>query len=349
MDAFRRYRLIISTHSKNSLKLSKGEENMHIFNRRSLIIASSAIAMALTATQPSFAADKKTLAFVVNVPADFWTIARAGTNKAQAELPNYNIEFYIPGEMSAAAQKKILEDLLARGVAGVAISPVNPDDSTAILNEVASKAVLITHDADAPKSNRLMYVGTDNVAAGRQAGELMKKALPNGGKAMLFVGTMDAANARERSQGIKEAIAGTKIEIIDIRTDGGDQAKAKANVEDTLTKYPDIDLLVGLWAYNTPQIYNAVKALGKAGSVKIVGFDEDQQTLKGVAEGVIDGTVVQQPFEFGYQSMINMAKIIEGDKSVIPENKLQIVPTQIIDKSNVKEFGENLKKVLSGK
>ncbi|ODT32673.1 MAG: ABC transporter substrate-binding protein [Kaistia sp. SCN 65-12] len=319
---------------------------MKTFSRRSLIIASSAIAMALTSTGPSFAQDKKTLAFVVNVPADFWTIARAGTNKAQAELPNYNIEFYIPGEMSAAAQKKILEDLLARGVAGVAISPVNPDDSTAILNEVASKAVLITHDADAPNSNRLMYVGTDNVAAGRQAGELMKKALPDGGKAMLFVGTMDAANARERTQGIKEAIEGTKIEIIDIRTDGGDQAKAKANVEDTLTKYPDIDLLVGLWAYNTPQIYNAVKALGKAGSVKIVGFDEDQQTLKGVAEGVIDGTVVQQPYEFGYQSMINMAKLIEGDKSVIPANKLQIVPTQIIDKSNVKEFGENLKKVL---
>jgi ribose transport system substrate-binding protein len=319
---------------------------MTIFSRRSLIIASSAIAMALTSTAPSFAQEKKTLAFVVNVPADFWTIARAGTDKAQAELPNYNIEFYIPGEMSAAAQKKILEDLLAKGVAGVAISPVNPDDSTAILNEVASKAVLITHDADAPASNRLMYVGTDNVAAGRQAGELMKKALPDGGKAMLFVGTMDAANARERSQGIKEAIAGTKIEIIDIRTDGGDQAKAKANVEDTLTKYPDIDLLVGLWAYNTPQIYNAVKALGKAGSVKIVGFDEDQQTLKGVAEGVIDGTVVQQPFEFGYQSMINMAKLIEGDKSVIPENKLQIVPTQIVDKSNVKDFGDNLKKLL---
>jgi ribose transport system substrate-binding protein len=319
---------------------------MTIFSRRSLIIASSAIAMALTSTAPGFAQDKKTLAFVVNVPADFWTIARAGTTKAQAELPNYNIEFYIPGEMSAAAQKKILEDLLARGVAGVAISPVNPDDSTAILNEVASKAVLITHDADAPNSNRLMYVGTDNVAAGRQAGELMKKALPDGGKAMLFVGTMDAANARERTQGLKEAIEGSKIEIIDIRTDGGDQAKAKANVEDTLTKYPDIDLLVGLWAYNTPQIYNAVKALGKAGSVKIVGFDEDQQTLKGIAEGVIDGTVVQQPFEFGYHSMINMAKLIEGDKSVIPENKLQIVPTQIVDKSNVKEFGDNLKALI---
>jgi ribose transport system substrate-binding protein len=314
---------------------------------RRIFVGVAAAAMAAVVAQPALAQDKKTLAFVVNVPADFWTIARRGTEKAQAELPNYNIEFYVPGEMSAAAQKRILEDLLAKGVAGVAISPVNPDDSTDILNQVASKAALITQDADAPNSNRLMYLGTDNVAAGRQAGELMKKSLPEGGTAMLFVGTMDAANARERTQGIKEAIAGTKIEIIDIRTDGGDQAKAKANVEDTLTKYPDIDLLVGLWAYNTPQIYNAVKAAGMGGKVKIVGFDEDQQTLKGISEGVIDGTVVQQPYEFGYQSMITLAKIIEGDMSVIPANKQNIIPTQIVDKSNVEDFAKRIKDLLA--
>lgn len=319
---------------------------MALVTKRTLLGLASALALSAAFVQPGAAAEKKTLAFVVNVPADFWTIARRGTEKAQKELPNYNIEMYIPGEMSAAAQKRILEDLLAKGVAGVSISPVNPDNSTEILNRVAEKAVLFTQDADAPNSNRVMYIGTDNVAAGRQAGELMKKALPNGGKAMLFVGTMDAANARERTQGIKEAIAGTKIEIIDIRTDGGDQAKAKANVEDTLTKYPDIDLLVGLWAYNTPQIYNAAKAAGKTGKVKIVGFDEDQQTLKGIAEGAIDGTVVQQPFEFGYQSMIKLAKYIEGDKSVVPANKLDIVPTQIVDKSNVKEFAEKIRDLL---
>ncbi len=311
------------------------------------MLGACALAVGVALAGSAFAADaKKTLAFVVNVPADFWTIARRGTEKAQAELPNYNIEFYIPGEMSAAAQKKIMEDLLARNVAGVAISPVNPDNSTEILNQVASQAVLFAHDADAAKSNRVMYIGTDNVDAGRKAGELMKKALPNGGKAMLFVGTMDAANARERSQGIKEAIAGSKIEIIDIRTDGGDQTKAKANVEDTLTKYPNIDLLVGLWAYNTPQIYNAVKAAGKEGKVKIVGFDEDQQTLKGVSEGVIEGTIVQQPYEFGYQSMIKMAKYIEGDKSVVPANKQDIIPTQVIDKSNVADFAKKIKELL---
>lgn len=295
---------------------------------------------------PAMAQDKKTLAFVVNVPADFWAIARRGTEKAQAELPDYEIEFYIPGEMSAAAQKRILEDLLAKNVAGVAISPVNPDDSTEILNRVASEAVLFTQDADAPESDRVMYIGTDNVAAGREAGELMKRALPDGGRAMLFVGTMDAANARERTEGIREAIEGSDIEIIDIRTDGGDQAKAKANVEDTLTKYPDIDLLVGLWAYNTPQIYNALKSSGMEGKVKIVGFDEDQQTLRGISEGAILGTVVQQPYEFGYQSMMKMAKYIEGDTSVVPENEQDIIPTKIIDASNVEEFTAQIVELL---
>lgn len=314
--------------------------------RRTVLAGGVAAFAAFSAGVPAGAQDVKTLAFVVNVPADFWKFARVGTEKADAELEGYQVEFYIPGEMSAAAQKKILEDLLAKGVDGVAISPVNPDDSTAILNEVASKAVLFTHDADAPNSNRVMYIGTDNVDAGRQAGELMKKALPEGGTAMLFVGTMDAANARERSQGIMEVIEGSGIEVIDIRTDGGDQTKAKANAEDTLSKYPDIDLLVGLWAYNTPQIYNAVKAAGKEGQVQIVGFDEDQQTLKGIQAGDILGTVVQQPYEFGYQSIIKMAKYLDGDTSVVPENKLDIVPTQIIDASNVDEFVATVQEIL---
>ena len=99
-------------------------------------------------------------------------------------------------------------------------------------------------------------------------------------------------------------------------------------------------MLVGLWAYNTPQIDEAVKAAGKEGKVKIIGFDEDPVTLRGIADGIIDGTVVQQPFEFGYQSMIDLAKVIEGDKSVIPANELNIIPTKIIDKSNVADFAD---------
>ncbi len=198
--------------------------------------------------------------------------------------------------------------------------------------------MLITTDSDAPQSKRLAYIGTDNVAAGRQAGEEIKKALPNGGKIALFVGTMDADNARERVQGIKECDrrhqgrAGRRVH----RPGGLRQGQGEHG--ERARQHPDIALLSGLWSYETPLIYDAVKAAGKAGKVKIVGFDEDQRTLRGISDGTIESTVVQQPYEFGYLSATNIIKTLNGDKSWIPADGKLIVPTKVISKSNVAEF-----------
>ena len=252
----------------------------------------------------------------------------------------------VTNEGTAAGQRRELDDLLARGVSGISISVDDAAHATEELNKVAAKAVLFTTDSDAPQSKRVAYIGTDNVAAGRQAGGEIMKALPNGGKIMLFVGTLDADNARERVQGIREALKGSKVEIIDVRTDQVDFTKAKSNVEDTLAKYPDIALLSGLWSYNTPEIYDAVKNAGKCGKVKIVGFDEDARTLRGISEGCVISTIVQQPFEFGYLSMIDMIKYIDGDKSFLPADGKIIVPTRVINKSNVAEFTAYVKKLL---
>lgn len=316
-------------------------------NRRQFNAGLAATALGAAAgTRPVAAQGKRTLAFVVNVSADFWTIARRGIEKANREHPEFDMQMIIPGQASAAEQRRIMDELLARQVAGVAISPINPASSTDALNRVASQALLFTTDSDAPASNRLVYIGTDNVAAGREAGAQMKKALPGGGKAMLFVGTMDADNARERVQGIREALAGGNIEILDVRTDESDFARAKRNAEDTLSRYADLGLMAGLWAYNTPQIYQAVKQAGREKNVKVVGFDEDALTLRGVAEGVIHSTVVQQPFEFGYQSMKGMVRYLNGDKAWIPANKQIIVPTRVIDGANVAEFQSTMRQIL---
>jgi ribose transport system substrate-binding protein len=310
------------------------------------LLASAVLVGLLSGPGSGLAQGKKSLALVTNAAADFWTIARRGVEKANKEHPDYAMEVVVTGQATAAEQRRELDDLLARGISGVSISAIDPKNSTEEFNKVASKAALFTTDSDAPQSNRVVYIGTDNVAAGRQAGEQLKKVLPEGGKVMMFVGTMDADNARERVQGIKETIAGTKIQIVDIRTDGVDFAKAKSNVQDALAK-GGLDCLVGLYSYNTPQIYTAVKEAGKAGKIKVVGFDEDPQTLRGIADGTISSTIVQQPFEFGYQSMVDMIKYINGDKSFIPADKKIIIPTQVIDKSNVAEFQGHMKQLLA--
>src|SRR3954471_21229233 len=115
------------------------------------------VTAALAATMVSgtvSAQEKKTLAFVTNVAADFWTIARRGTEKAAAELPNYNVEMHVVSEATAAAQRQMLDNLLTKGVAGFSISAIDPANSAEILNKVASQAVLFSTDSDAPKSKR---------------------------------------------------------------------------------------------------------------------------------------------------------------------------------------------------
>lgn len=278
------------------------------------------------------------LAFVTNNASDYWTIARKGVEKADAEMNDVTVEFRLPADGTAAEQKRIIDDLISTGIIGIAISPVDPDNQTQLINDTAKKALVITQDSDAPSSDRTLYIGTDNVAAGRQVGDLIKEALPNGGKIMLFVGKSDARNAAERAQGIKEALQGSNVEIIDIRTDDTDRARAKSNAADTLVKYPDVAALVGLWSYNGPAILNAVKDANKVGQVKIVCFDEEDETLAGVKDGAIFATVVQQPFEFGYQSVKLMSQILKGDRSVIPASKQINVPTLVIKKDSVDDY-----------
>jgi ribose transport system substrate-binding protein len=289
------------------------------------------------------------LAFVTNNSADFWTIARRGVEKADEELPDVTAEFRITSDGTAAEQKRIIDDLITKGVNGIAISPIDPENQNALINEAAKNALIFTQDSDAPNSDRACYIGTDNVTAGRQAGQLIREALPGGGKIMLFVGKLDVRNAQERIQGIKEALTGSNIDIIDVRTDDTDQVRAKSNAADTLVKYSDIKALVGLWSYNGPAILNAVKEAGKTGKVQIIAFDEADETLEGVRKGAIYATVVQQPYEFGYQAIKLMAQVVKGDRSVIPAGKQIIIPTLIVNKTNADEFTNRINELRGRK
>ncbi|HYN85718.1 MAG TPA: sugar-binding protein [Pyrinomonadaceae bacterium] len=283
------------------------------------------------------------LAFVTNNASDYWTIARKGTEKAVQELGNVDLEFRMPGEGSAAEQKRIVDDLLAKGIDAMAISPVDPANQTQMINDAARQILVLTQDSDAPDSQRACYIGTNNREAGKQAGELVKQTLPQGGKIMVFVGKADAQNARERFEGLKEVLNGSNVQIIDLRTDDAERVRAKSNAADTLVKYPDVAAMVGLWAYNGPAILSAVRDAGKIGQVKIIAFDEEDDTLKGIQEGAIEGTVVQQPYEFGYQAIKMMAQIVStGDRSAIPAGKQIFVPTKVIKKDAVEEFTRQL-------
>ena len=317
---------------------------------RSVVCAASTLAvaasLALSATHAA-AQEKKKLAFVVNAASDFWKLAEAGVKKAQAELPSYELQFKYPAQGTAALQNALMDDLVAGGTKAIMISSVDPKTSIDAFNRIAKQVPLFTTDSDAPASNRIAYLGSSNTLAGEQAGQLAVKAMPKGGKCMGFVGFLGADNAKERIAGFRKAVAGKGIELVDVRGDDVDFAKARSNVDDVLAAKPDINCMVGFYSYNPPKIYEALKAANKLGKITVIAFDEDPITLGAVKEGTFAGTVVQQPYEWGYQGMKLMAAYLEDKSKVkIPADKLIIVPTKVIDKGNVDAFSANLKATL---
>lgn len=288
---------------------------------------------------------KLRLAFVGSTPDDFWSIVRLGCDYATRQLDDVDLDFRFPASRTAEAQQQILSDLVAGGVDGIAISPIDAEQQTEFLNNIATKALLVCADSDAEKSKRTCYIGTDNVAAGKQAAELIKAALPQGGNIILFVGYPNAQNTKDRIQGIHTGLAGSNIRIIETLADGGKSAIAQRNAQEALAKYPDLAGMVGIYGYHGPAILTAVRGAGKAGQVKIVCFDEDSDTLAGIAADEIYGTIVQKPYEFGYQAIMRMDKYLRGDKTQLADGKI-LIPSRALTKADVASFQASRKAVL---
>ena len=307
---------------------------------------------------------RPTVAYVTNGIASFWVIAEKGA-KAAASKFNVDVDVRMPAE-GAADQKRILEELITKRVDGIAVSPIDPANQTDILNEAARRTKLITHDSDAPDSDRICYVGMDNYLAGQMCAQLVRDALPDGGKLMLFVGRLEQLNAKLRRQGLIDELLGRspdpkrydlpgkvlgeggKYVVLDTRTDNFDFGNAKARAEDAIAKYPDLDCMVGLFAYNPPIILEAVKGASKLGKIQVVGFDEDDATLQAIADGHCHGTVVQNPYMYGHESVRILAGLARGDESVLPKDGFLNIPGRKITRTNVKEFREKLKKLTGG-
>jgi ribose transport system substrate-binding protein len=303
------------------------------------------------------------VAYVTNGVASFWVIAESGVKKGGEEF-NADVEVLMPAE-GISDQKRMIEDALIKGFDGIAISPIDPENQTDLINKATDRTNVITHDSDAPDSKRLCYIGMDNYQAGLMCGKLARKSIPSG-KVALFIGRLEQDNSKRRRQGTIDGLLGREPDptrfdppdqeikeagyhIVGTYTDQFDRAQGKANAEDVLSRHPDIAGMVGLFAYNPPLILEALKVGEKLDQVKVIGFDEADATLQGIIDGTVAGTVVQNPFEYGRQSVRILAGLANGETLTelgVPESNFIDIPARTIEKDNVQEFWDELKKNL---
>lgn len=243
----------------------------------------------------------------------YWDAARKGMESEMAKR-GVHAEFLGPEVSDAAKQVAIIESVIARNPAAIAISPNDP----ATVQDVIAKATaagikVITWDADAPDSQRLMYIGTDNVAAGATAGEELAKAVGSKGKVAILTGSLTALNAQQRVQGFREAMKKyPDIEIVAEEPTDDDAAKSLSIAESLLQAHPDLAGFYGVTGSGVPGAAGAVKQANLCGKVKVVGFDVVPQGIELMRDGCVDALISQRPFGMTAQALDIMIDLADG-------------------------------------
>ncbi len=302
------------------------------------LLAVTAFAVAATAAS----AEDKILAIVVKgLDNPFFEQINQGCQKANAELAGSGYTCLYTGPASSAdeaGEVQIVDDLITKGVAAIAISPSNAPMMANLLKQRAPNMPIMTIDADlgaADIAMRKTYLGTDNYLMGVKFAEHLKKFKPNGGTICLQLGNVAADNINARAAGTRDTLAGEKgVERLTgqggwTEVDGcplytNDQADlANQQMADTFLANPDLDAFVleGGWAQFAPQAYaqvtDQVMDKMKSGKLIIVAGDTLPPQIDALKAGRSHAQVGQRPFEMGYKAPFVMRDLVEG-KTVEP-------------------------------
>lgn len=265
-------------------------------------------------------------------------------------------------------QTQMIRDVLASGVDGLIVSPTAPENQLSLLNETAAKVPLITVDSDSPKANKIAFIGTNNYEAGKQCAEVLMEALPDGGEIILCVGSVENDNGRSRREGILDTlmhrqrdparamdpldapITAGKYTILTTLIDDADPEKARSLAVEAIAKYPNVKGFIGIWSYNVPSLLEALKTANKLKQVKIVGFDDLEPTLAGVESGDVSGTLVQDQYNMGFDSVMLMCATLQRNAAAeIGTKKANLPCMALLSAEDVKNFREDRAKTTAAK
>ncbi|MBX3442529.1 MAG: substrate-binding domain-containing protein [Planctomyces sp.] len=270
----------------------------------------------------------KRIVILTNGDDPFWDACEAGAKQAEKDLDLASKGFRVAFERADFTDQGQIDKLkqynLQRDIAGVGISVFNPDSRavTEELRQLQQKGVqVVTIDGDLNREKfrdaRYAYIGTDNIVAGRELGKSAAALRPDG-KHVFFVGSTTADNAVARMEGFNEG-AGASFQEIERLEDGADRPKARQNVESALDRHRELNALVGIWAYNTPQIVSVVQDRRIRDAVSVLCFDAAEASIREMEAGNVDVMVVQNPFQMGYDGVRLLVALAEKDDAQVKE------------------------------
>jgi ribose transport system substrate-binding protein len=268
------------------------------------IISGLSIAMvmfvAAACQQPYHQPEERYVLVAANVNLPYWQEAAAGLTDI-GKTAGVKVEMVGPATFSPGEELTAFQQAVAQHSSGILVSVSDPQSFKEPIDHAILQGIpVICLDADAPASNRVLFIGTDNFRAGEESGKRMAELLGGQGQ-VVIISLAGQLNSEERVRGVNEILKKYPgIKIVQTIDDKGDARAAYDGVSALLQKKQKIDGIICLEASGGEGAADALHRMEMTGKIKILAFDKDPQTLEGIERKWITATVVQKPYVMAF-------------------------------------------------
>ena len=316
------------------------------------LILSVCVILGAASCQKPYHDEKERYVLVsTNIKLPYWQEAEAGLRDAAQQL-GVKAELVGPESFDAQEELRAFQKTVSENPSGIMISVSRPEMFQDAINAAVANGIpVVTVDADAPDSKRVMFVGTENFRAGQESGKRMGEILKGKGN-VVIVTIPGQLNLDERARGAAESLKKYPgIKVLQTLDDNGDPRVANDSISTLLKAKTALDGIICLEASGGSGVAEALHRLDLQGKIAVVAFDKDPSTLDWIERGVISATIAQKPYEMSYYGLKfvddlhhNAVHEFKDWRSApsYPLPKWVDTGTAVVDKSNLATFREAL-------
>ena len=302
-------------------------------------------------TKPYHEENERYVFVATNINLPYWQNAEAGFLDAAKAL-GVKAELIGPPAYQPNAELGMFRQLVEQKPTGICLSAGRPEIFQAEVDKAIAQGIpVVCVDADVPGSKRVLYIGTDNVKAGRESLQRMAALLSNKGS-IAVVTIQGQHNLDDRVSGVADALQNfPALKLIRILDDKGDARSAFDQVSDLLQKKEKVDGIICLEATGGSGAAEALHRLNMEGKLPIVAFDDDPETLDWIERGAIAATIAQKPYVMSYYGLKFLDDLHHNAVHQFKDWRTAMAPptptfvgtgTVVVDKNNLKTYREGL-------